>query len=531
MTRSSVPNEGILTPERPFDRTGTPEILDKASIERLARQRPPTFHNAYSEVGFVLAIIVSMMMCEYFVSGFNIVLPQVAVALDISDAERTWPAAVPNLTTAALLLPFARLCDLYGGRYVFLGGLSWCFIWSIAAGFSPSPTILIVCRAMQGIGFSAFLPAGLALLGHTYRPGPRKNFVYSMYGAFACIGFYFGILIGAIAGQFLDWRWYFYIGSILVFVVMIMGVVSIPQNLDDHHPDAVMDWWGLCTIVPGLVLVVFAFSDGGHAPDGWRTPYVYVTFIVGVLLLCAFVYVEGWVAPQPLLPSELFKPKYMRRLCAGLFCSYGVFGVYLFYASYYVETVLNTTPLQTAAWFIPLAGGGFFLAVAGGFVLHILSGRILMTISAAGFLLSPLLFAILPRQSENKPSTSFLYWAYVFSAMLSATIGVDITYNVTNVYISTAMPRRLQATAGALINSLLYLGIAFWLGIGDLAIATSLRTSGEGSLGLREQYQIAFWLAVGLSVLSFLFIVTVDFGRAEAQMTADEKADLDAEES
>ncbi|KAI1820715.1 major facilitator superfamily-domain-containing protein [Xylaria intraflava] len=522
MAESSVFNNGDLKPNHASEAPGSAEILDRA------RQRPAVFRNAGSEFGFVFSIIMSLMICEFFISGFNIVLPEVAEALNIPDAERTWPAAVPNLTTAALLLPFARLCDRYGGRYIFLGGHIWAFIWSLGAGFSTSPNILIVCRAMQGVGFSATLPAGLALLGHTYRPGPRKNFVYGMYGSFACLGFYFGILIGALTGQFLNWRWYFYIGAIIVAAVVAAGFFTIPGNLGDYHVSAHMDWWGLVTVVPGLALVVYAFSDGGHAPNGWRTPYIYVTLILGVLFLCAFVYVEGWVAAQPLLPSELFKPKYMKRLCAGLFCSYGVFGLYLFYASYYLETVLKTTPLQTAAWFIPLAAGGFFIAVGGGFVLHILSGRILMIISSAGYLLSCLLFALLPEQSGNNPSTSFIYWAYVFPAMLAGTIGIDIAFNVTNVYITTAMPRRLQATAGALLNSLLYLGIAFWLGIGDLAISTSLQSRGKAALDLRHQYEIAFWTGVGLSVLGFLFTVTVDFGRAEAQMTADEKEGLDA---
>ncbi|KAI0813499.1 major facilitator superfamily-domain-containing protein [Xylaria sp. FL0064] len=528
---SPAPNQGVVIADNHAEGTDSPDVLDKAELERLALQRPSIFHNAYSEYGFVLSVILSMMMSEYFISGFNIVLPEVEEALNLSAAERTWPAAVPNLTTASLLLPFARMSDIYGGRYVFLGGHIWAFIWSLAAGFSPSPTLLIVCRAMQGVGFSAFLPAGLALLGHAYRPGPRKNLVYSIYGAAACFGFYFGILIGAVSGQYLNWRWYFYIGSILVFLVVVVGVVTIPANLGDRDEEAVMDWWGLVTAVPGLVLVVYAFSDGGHAPDGWRTPYIYVTLIIGVLFLAAFVYVEGWVASQPLLPAEVFKPKYMKRLCIGLFCSYGVFGVFLFYASYYVETVLHTTPILTAAWFLPLAGGGFVLAITGGFVLHILSGRMLMLLSSAGYMLCCLLFALLPKQTSNQPSTNFLYWAYVFPAMLSGTIGVDISFNVTNVYITTAMPRRLQATAGALINSTLYLGIAFWLGIGDLAIATSVQERGEGSLGLREQYHIAFWTGVGLAVVSFFFIVTVDFGRAEAQMTADEKAALENDET
>ena len=273
-------------------------------------------------------------MSEFFISGFNIVLPSVASALDIPSTERTWPAAVPNLTTAALLLPFSRLCDCYGAKKVFLGGHLWLLLWSVVSGFSPTPIVLIICRAMQGIGFAAFLPAGLTLLGQTYRPGPRKNLVYCIYGAFAVIGFYFGIVIGAVAAKWLDWRWYFWIGAITEFFVVVMGFLTIPKSLSIIDPDAKMDWWGVATIVPGLVLVVYAFTDGGNAPQGWKTPYIYVTLVLGLVFLAAAVYVQGWVSAQPLVPAALFKPKYFKRLFAGLFCAYGVFGIFLFYASY-----------------------------------------------------------------------------------------------------------------------------------------------------------------------------------------------------
>jgi hypothetical protein len=190
-----------------------------------------------------------------------------------------------------------------------------------------------------------------------------------------------------------------------------------------------------------------------------------------------------------------------------------------------LQTVLHTTPLQTAAWFTPLAVGGMFLAITGGLVLHLLSGRILLIISGLGYLISVLLFALMPaRSSTGEPSLSFLYWAYVFPSMLCGTIGVDILYNVTNIFITTAMPARLQATAGALINSLLYLGMAFWLGIGELAVWTTVEHSGgEEDVSLREQYQIGFWLAVGLAGLALSLNATINLGEAAAALTADEK--------
>jgi MFS family permease len=173
-----------------------------------------------------------------------------------------------------------------------------------------------------------------------------------------------------------------------------------------------------------------------------------------------------------------------------------------------------------------MAVGGFVLAITGGLVMHLLSGRILMIISSCGFFVSVLLFTRIPEQVDGSPSRNFIFWAYVFAAMLCATIGVDITFNVTNVFITTAMPHRLQAAASGLINSLLYLGIAFWLGIGEMAVGL---TAESKNIGLREQYHIGFYLGVGLSVVALALVSTIRMGQASAQLTADEKAQLEAE--
>ncbi|PNS19736.1 hypothetical protein CAC42_7703 [Sphaceloma murrayae] len=508
------------TPHASEEAFNNHDVYDQNKIEQLGRERPAVFSNLFIEVSFVFAVVGSMMVSEYTISGFNIALPSIAISLDIPDSARTWPAAVPNLTTAVLLLPFARLTERYGGRNIFLFGHVWMMIWSIVCGFSRNYTMLIVCRAMQGLGSSAFLPSSLAIMARIYRPGPRKNIVFSMFGAFACIGFYFGIVFGGLAAQELGWRWYFWIGAIFSLVVLVCGLLAIPGDLKDKDLSVRMDWLGVATIVPGLALVFFALTDGGHAPNGWATPYVYVTFVIGVVLIGLAFYVEGWVATQPLLPAEIFRPKYMRRLSLALFFCYGTFGLFLFYASFYIENVLGVPPLLTAAWFIPLAVGGMILALVGGFVLHILSGRVLLMISGLGSLASVLLFALIP---DNGKSNTFLYWAFIFPAMIFGTIGVDIAFNVTNVFITTSLPAKHQAVGGALINSLLYLGIGLWLGVGELAVGATVRSKGSDNVSQRSQYQIGFWTGVGLSAAALCVFTTIKLESAKADLTADEK--------
>ena len=91
------------------------------------------------------------------------------------------------------------------------------------------------------------------------------------------------------------------------------------------------------------------------------------------------------------------------------------------------------------------------------------------------------------------------------------------------------MPSNRQAAAGALVNSLLYVGLAFWLGIADLAIATTVRLHGEENVDTRDRYRIGFWTGVGLAAVAMCLTCTVNPGTASAGMTADEKAALERE--
>ena len=68
-----------------------------------------------------------------------------------------------------------------------------------------------------------------------------------------------------------------------------------------------MDWLGSAAIISCLVLLVFAVTQASYAPQGWATPYIYITLSLSILLMGVIYYIEGWVAEQPLLPFSFFK--------------------------------------------------------------------------------------------------------------------------------------------------------------------------------------------------------------------------------
>lgn len=171
---------------------------------------------------------------------------------------------------------------------------------------------------------------------------------------------------------------------------------------------------------------------------------------------------------------------------------------------------MGYSAIQTALAFIPMAAGGVILATVGGFTLHFLPGRLLLIFSGMGFVACVLLFALIPEGGS--------YWAYVLPAMIGSTIGIDITYNATSIFITTNIPHKHQGAAGALINSLLFLPISLFLGLADVVSAS------YESQGARSSYKAALWFGTGCAILALLLFCLIDTGKAESQLRVEEKA-------
>ena len=196
---------------------------EHARIERLGRERPESLGSIWKEAGFVFSIVMSQALTEYFISGLTILIPPMVDALDIAPQSVTWPTSAMTVVISAFLLPFGRFADIYGGFPVYIAGNAWFCIWALIVSFSQNEIMLDVCRALQGLGPAAYLPAGLTLLGSMYRPGPRKNLIFSIYGAMAPLGFFIGLFFAGIVGQYTKWPVYFWIGAGLTFITTVIA--------------------------------------------------------------------------------------------------------------------------------------------------------------------------------------------------------------------------------------------------------------------------------------------------------------------
>lgn len=181
-----------------------------------------------------------------------------------------------------------------------------------------------------------------------------------------------------------------------------------------------------------------------------------------------------------------------------------------------MSDIMGASPMQIVAWAAPMGIGGLILSVGGGMIFHKVPGTILMLISCLGYVGSGLFFAVIPLGGN--------YWAFVFPSMICGTVGIDISFNIANVFITTNLPKSRQGLAGALINCTLHMGIAVLLGFADIV---QTQTS---DLGSRRSYKAVFWYQTGLAILGLLIVAFfVRIREAKSEFTLDEREAMAAE--
>src|SRR3981189_411253 len=146
-----------------------------AGIIRATPAAPAALSRRHKRLTLAATILGSSMA---FVDGsvVNIAVPTIQQALHANATSTQWIVNAYLLMLGALVLVGGSAADLYGRRRIFLLGIAGFTMASIACGLSPTITLLVVSRAVQGFGAALLTPASLATLGapleHTDRAQP-----------------------------------------------------------------------------------------------------------------------------------------------------------------------------------------------------------------------------------------------------------------------------------------------------------------------------------------------------------------------
>ena len=282
----------------------------------------------------------------------NIALPSAQRDLGFSNGERQWIITAYSLAFGSLLLLGGRLSDLLGRKRTFIIGLIGFAGASALGGAATSFGMLVVARAVQGAFGALLAPTALAVLTTTFTIPRERARAFGVFGAIAGAGGAVGLLLGGFLTEDFNWRWCLYINVVIaIFAVIGASIFVSHARLDGPRPK--LDIPGTVLVSGALFGLVYGFSNA--ETDGWGSPATWGMLVGSAVLMAAFVLWQRR-ASHPILPLHIVLDRnrgaaYASVLIAGA----GMFGIFLF-VTYYVQSSLHYSPIQTGIGFLPMIG-------------------------------------------------------------------------------------------------------------------------------------------------------------------------------
>ncbi|KAF9973136.1 hypothetical protein BGZ73_003650 [Actinomortierella ambigua] len=453
-------------------------------LERLRKKLSP-----------LLLYAVSLAQFMDIVNGASVAVALFPIAKDLhfDVGQMQWIISAYTLSFAGLLLVAGRIGDLFGHRRVFLIGLAWFSLWALIVGFSRSPVMFSIARALQGVGAAFTIPTAIALIAINYPAGPARMKALSIFGAFGAMGAVVGILL---AGAFLStigWEWLFRLTAIIGFLNLIIGYISIP-TLPPKDNKPVIDYAGAVTVTAAVVLLVYYISAG--VDEGFADKKTLPCLIVGVVLLGVFLVIESRVK-TPLMPFRIWKSHYFKVSFVLTFVGMAQFQGILFYVTLIYQQVYDWSPIMTAVGFLVHS----LLAV----VVFTVLGRVLPRFPLKPFVVAAFVFRTTTALMFAFVKEGTSYWALPFPALIIHVFGLGFSMLPLQITSLKDAANEDQGIVGAIYSSALQMGAPFGLAIFNVISAATNGTdpSVNGPI-LMKGYQHALFAVAAFGGLGFV---------------------------
>ena len=214
--------------------------------------------NGTSKGVVLLVVTIAVFVFPFMSSAVNIALPSLGKELALDAVTLGWIATAYLLSSAALLVPFGRIADIYGRKKIFTFGIAIFTLSSLFSGMANSATMLIACRVLQGIGGAMLAGNAVALLTTVF-PANERGKVLGITIAAAYIGLSLGPVLGGVLTERLGWRSIFFLGALLGLAVISIVLWKLKGEWTGAKGER-FDFAGSVIYVLGLVALVYGFT-------------------------------------------------------------------------------------------------------------------------------------------------------------------------------------------------------------------------------------------------------------------------------
>ena len=176
----------------------------------------------------LIVLCLGDLMIVLDVTIVGVALPSIQEDLGFSEESLAWVVNAYLLTFGGFLLLGGRLGDLFGHRRLFLLGIAFFTVASLACGLATTQGMLVGARAVQGVGGAIVSAVALSLMMNIFTEPAERAKAMGVFGFVASGGGSIGVLLGGILTDVLNWHWIFLVNIPVGIAVIVLSLRLLP---------------------------------------------------------------------------------------------------------------------------------------------------------------------------------------------------------------------------------------------------------------------------------------------------------------
>ncbi|MET9290495.1 DHA2 family efflux MFS transporter permease subunit [Streptomyces sp. NPDC003077] len=348
---------GKPDPGPPAHEPGTP----RDAPDSPGTPTPPELSRRRVNLVFV-TIVLGMLLAALDQTIVSTALPTIVADLG-GGGHMAWVVTAYLLAETVSTVLVGKFGDLFGRKIIFQLSAVVFVAGSILAGASTGMMMLVVARAVQGIGGGGLMVTAMALIADVIPLRERGKYQGAL-GAVFAVTTVVGPTLGGLFTDHASWRWCFYVNIPVAAVMILMAARTVPVVRSAARP--AIDYAGIVLVALGASGLVLGLEWGGNE-YAWGSATIIGLFAGSVVLLAAFAYVETR-AKEPMLPMHLFRnPVFTVCSILSFIVGFAMLGA-MTYLPTYLQYVDGVSATMSGVRTLPMVAGLMATSMLSGMV-------------------------------------------------------------------------------------------------------------------------------------------------------------------